>query len=127
MLRFLLDEHIAPAVARGLSAGRLAPTAIALASWQDGSYLGASDDTVLRAAHTALLTLVTYDRRSIPTLLTQWAEGEIDHGGVIFVDTRTIPPNDIGGLVSALAELWNALNAADWTNRVVFLSRPGRM
>ena len=50
------------------------------------------------------LTLVTYDRRTIPPLLKAWAEEGLRHAGVIFVDDKTISPADIGGLVSALAK-----------------------
>jgi hypothetical protein len=44
------------------------------------------------------LTLVTYDRRTIPPWLKAWAEEGRRHGGVVFVDEKTIPPADIGGL-----------------------------
>lgn len=40
---------------------------------------------------------------SVRTLL--WAEKERSHGGVIFVDEKTISPADIGGLVRALISL----------------------
>ena len=43
--------------------------------------------------------------RTIPPLLKAWAEEGRPHGGVIFVDEKTISPADIGGLVWALARL----------------------
>ena len=55
------------------------------------------------AAHR--LTLVTYDRRTIPPLLKTWAGAGRQHGGVIFVDEKTISPADIGALVLALSNL----------------------
>ena len=45
------------------------------------------------------------------------------HKGVIFVDDRTIAPNDFGGIVRALDQLWEKENDADWTNRVIYLRR----
>ncbi|MGB2653232.1 MAG: hypothetical protein WAN62_05605, partial [Candidatus Acidiferrum sp.] len=69
------------------------------------------------------LTLVTYDRRTIPPLLKTWAEEGRKHGGVIFVDEKTISPADTGGLVRALGELARATARWDWSDRVCFLRR----
>ncbi len=59
------------------------------------------DSACLRQAARQGLTFVTYDRRTIPPLLKIWAEEERKHGGVIFVDEKTILPSDTGGLVRA--------------------------
>jgi hypothetical protein len=67
--------------------------------------------------------LVTYDRRTIPPLLKAWVEEGRTHGGVIFVDEKTISPADIGGLVGALAALVSDAGSWDWKNRVAFLRR----
>jgi hypothetical protein len=69
------------------------------------------------------LTLVTYDRRTIPSLLKTWAEAGRPHGGVIFVDEKTIGPADLGGLVLALLQLFKITGRWDWTDRVYFLRR----
>jgi hypothetical protein len=69
------------------------------------------------------LTLVTYDRRTIPLLLKVWAEEGRRHGGVIFVDEKTISPADTGGLVRALSELVRSTTRWDWTERICFLRR----
>ena len=58
-----------------------------------------------------------------PPLLKAWAEGERKHGGVIFVDEKTISPSDTGGLVRALSDLSRKTARWDWTNRVCFLRR----
>ena len=97
---------------------------MAIRAWEAGHFLGASDAMVLREAHTQGLTLVTFDLRTIPPLLRQWAEQEIDHGGVILVDERTVPHNDIGGLIAALCRLRKAHGRANWVNRVVYLGSP---
>jgi hypothetical protein len=125
-LRLLLDEHVSPAVASQLSAHRPDLIVTTLQSWERGTYLGAPDDVLLKAAYAADLTLVTYDLRTIPILLKQWSEEDTPHAGVIFVDTRTIAPSNLGGLVRALLQLCDAHGAARWRNRVLYLSRSAK-
>ena len=67
------------------------------------------------------VTLVTYDRRTIPPLLKAWAEADRHHGGVVFVDEKTIRTFDISGLARALRVLWHEAAKWDWTNRIYFL------
>ena len=38
-------------------------------------------------------------------MLKAWGEEQREHGGVVFVDEKTISLNDIGGLVSALTPI----------------------
>ncbi len=123
MLRLLLDEHISPDVAKGLRRTGRRITVHALAEWEDGNFLGQDDAACLREAAVQGLTLVTYDRRTIPPLLKAWAETGLEHGGVIFVDEKTISPADIGGLVRALSALAKASTHWDWAGRVCFLRR----
>jgi len=123
MLKMLLDEHISPQVAKGLRRTQRPIAVHALAEWEEGNSLGQEDEAFLRAAAAQHLTLVTYDRRTIPPLLKGWAEAGMHHGGVIFVDEKTISPADIGGLVKALALLAKAAGKWDWQDRVVFLRR----
>ena len=105
MLKLLLDEHISPEVARGLRRRDRSLIVYAMVDWEGGNFLGQEDSACLREAAAQGLTLVTYDRRTIPPLLKSWAEEGRRHGGVIFVDEKTISPADIGGLVRALGEL----------------------
>jgi hypothetical protein len=123
MLKLLLDEHISPRVAVGLRRADRKIVVHALSEWEDGSFLGQDDATCLRQAAARRFTLVTYDRRTIPPLLKAWAEAGIAHGGVIFVDEKTISPANLGGLVRALRELVRETGALDWNNRIVFLRR----
>ncbi len=123
MLKLLLDEHISPAVAKGLLRRHRALIVRYMPEWEDGRFLGQDDDACLRQAKAQGLTLVTYDRRTIPLLLKAWAESDRAHGGVIFVDEKTISPADIGGLVRALTRLLQETKNWNWTDRVCFLRR----
>ena len=123
MLKLLLDEHISPAVAEGLRRRNRSLVVHWMAEWENGSFLGQEDSACLLEAATEPLTLVTYDRRTIPPLLKAWAEEGRKHGGVIFVDEKTISPADIGGLVRALIQLFKETGRWDWTDRVYFLRR----
>jgi hypothetical protein len=121
VLKLLLDEHISPKVARGLRRRNRALSVRAMAEWEDGGYLGQPDAACVQAAAAQGLTLVTYDRRTIPPLLKAWAEEGRHHAGVVFVDEMTISPAHIGGLVGALARLAREARSWDWTDRVCFL------
>jgi hypothetical protein len=123
MLKLLLDEHISPHVANGLRRRNRALQISYMVEWEDGRFLGQDDHACLREAAAQGLTLVTYDRRTIPPLLKTWAEESRTHGGVIFVDEKTISPADIGALVWALTSLARETGRWDWTNRIYFLRR----
>lgn len=125
MLRLLLDEHISPEVASGVQRRNRSLVVYSMVQWEKGNFLGKEDPVCLLEAGKQRLTLVTYDRRTIPPLLKLWAEEERSHGGVIFVDEKTISPPDIGGLVRALILLAGETGEMDWTNQVYFL-RSGR-
>ena len=123
MLKLLLDEHISPTVADGLRRRNRLLAVSCMADWGEGEFLGQQDSACLQQAAEQGLTLVTYDRRMIPPLLKLWAEEERKHGGLIFVDEKTILPSDIGALVRALSDLSRKTLKWDWTNRVCFLRR----
>jgi len=121
MLKLLLDEHISRAVADGLRRRNRLLVVSCLAEWEKGEFLGQQDSACLKRAAARGLTFVTYDRRTIPPLLKAWGEEGRKHGGVIFVDEKTISPSDAGGLVRALNDLSKKTARWDWTNRVCFL------
>jgi hypothetical protein len=122
VLRLLLDAHISPVVANQLKR-RATIVVETLVAWQEGAHLSSPDDTLLLAAFKSQLTLVTYDTRTIVPLLKNWGEQGIAHGGVVFVDHLTVAPNDYGGLVLSLFQLWTSERKSDWTNRIVYLTR----
>lgn len=126
MLRLLLDEHIAPSVAREVATKCQGLVILPLRAWHDGELLGTPDPEWLRLASREGLTLVTYDRASITPLLRDFADQGVDHGGVVFIDDRTIAQRDLGGIVRALCALWQASGKSDWRNCVEFLQKPHR-
>jgi hypothetical protein len=123
MLKLLLDEHISPVIAASLRRRDRKIVVFSMAEWEDGNFLGQEDAACLRQAAVQKLTLVTYDRRTIPPLLKDWAEAGRQHAGVIFVDEKTISQADIGGLVQSLGVLLKEARDWDWTDRVCFLQR----
>ena len=123
MLKLLLDEHISPKTAIGLRRRNRALTVNTMQEWEGGNFLGQDDVACLQEAAQQRWTLVTYDRRTIPPLLKAWAEQEIQHAGVIFVDEKTISPADTCSLVRALAALARETHTWDWSNRILFLHR----
>ena len=66
MLKLLLDEHISPDVANGLRRRNRAIEIHYMVEWDDGYFLGQEDSPCLREAAAQGLTLVTYDRGTIP-------------------------------------------------------------
>lgn len=123
MLKLLLDEHISPAVAESLRRHNRTLAVHYITEWEGGEFLGRDDSACLQEAAKQGLTLVTYDRRTIPPLRKAWAEAERSHGGVIFVDETSVSPSDIGSLVRALSKLFKEAGKWDWANRVSFLRR----
>ncbi|MEM9906407.1 MAG: DUF5615 family PIN-like protein [Cyanobacteria bacterium P01_D01_bin.44] len=121
MLSFLLDEHISPKVSEQIRHKYPDIPVYGLQTWQRGRHLHSSDDLLIELAKQNSLTLVTYDLRTIPTLLANLVVQGRDHKGVIFIDQKTIPPNNFGLLIRSLVYLWNLENENDWTNRVLFL------
>ena len=81
MLKLLLDEHISPDVAHGLRRRHSKLEVRYMVEWENGHFLGQADSPCLREAAAQRLTLVTYDRRTIPPLLKSWAEEGRTHGG----------------------------------------------
>jgi len=123
MLKMLLDEHISPDVATGVRRRNRALAVRAMVEWENGKFLGQDDSTCLREAAAQGLTVVTYDRRTIPPLLKTWAEEGRRHAGVVFVDEKTISPADISGLVRALSALAKEARSWNWADRIGFLRR----
>lgn len=122
-MKLLLDEHLWPGVAELVR--RMRPTAQieSLHHHAGGSLLNTDDAVLLGEACRGGWTLVTFDLNTIPLLLRDMAVSGQEHGGVIFISSKSFAQNDHAGLAEALGELWRTESDADWTNRVVFLAR----
>ena len=121
MLSLLLDQHISAEVAEQVRARRPEISVRSLYEWREGAFIGIADPLILHAAAAEGLTLVTFDRKTIPPILVEWGNSGTSHGGVVFVDNREIASNDYGRLVRALIFFWDQEHASDWANRVGFL------
>lgn len=121
MLSLLLDEQISPQVVAALTVLGADVPVVSLYDWRAGALTGTDDALVLQEAAEDGLTLVTYDLKTIPPVLVEWGVVGRSHGGVIFVDDRSIAPADFGGLARALLFCWEEQGAWDWTNRIVYL------
>lgn len=98
--RYLLDEQISPHVAEMM--GKLGVDAEAVA----GSALAGLDDpSIFRKAIEAGRVLVTYNIQDMSPLLGDFIRDGTGVPGVVFVDTRTLPTDDLGGLARALVRL----------------------
>ena len=121
MLSFLLDEQISPEIAQQIGNKYPEISIFSIHNWKNGEYLGISDEQILQAAAIAQLTLVTYDQNTIPPILVDWGRTNKNHAGVIFIDYLSLPPNNFGGLVKALAWLWKTESKSNWQNRIIYL------
>ncbi len=124
MLRLLTDSHISPQVAVQLARRLPRLDAVSLQAWREGRLLHLDDAEILEAAAAEGRTLVTYDQRTMWAEVAARLERGRRHGGVIFVDDATISPADVGGLVRALAWLWQEHGRERWTDRTVYLRLP---
>jgi hypothetical protein len=121
MLKLLLAEQITSKVASGLRRCCPGLAVYEMAEWEGGNFIGQPDAACLREAARQRLTLVTYDRLTIPLLLKTWADEGRRHGGVVFVDEKTIPQEKASELPRAMAMLAKETAAWEWRDRVYFL------
>jgi hypothetical protein len=97
--------------------------AIHLADWQHGAFLHAGDTEILAACAAEGRVWLTYDQHTIPGLLRQWAAEDRPHGGVVFGDRNTVPPNDVKAVAVAIAHFVAEIGEADTTNLIQYLCR----
>ncbi len=122
MLAYLLDENISFVVAEHIALKNPRIAVQSVYRWRSGAFVGQNDGRLLRAAAHEQLTLVTYDLRTIPALLTEMAADGEHFTGVLLVDDASIRSNDFGGLITALLAHWHRYADEDWNNRVAFLT-----
>jgi len=120
-VKLLLDCHIAKATVGAFRKRTPGLVVAHLADWRGGAFLRANDSDILTACREDRWTFVTYDLRSIPDLLRQWAVEECPHSGVIFGDDKSVRPDDPSAVAAALAALAREIGNADTTNMIRFL------
>ena len=121
MLSFLLDEQISPKIAEQINIKHPEIPIFSLHTWQNGAYLGIADEVILQNAAIEKVTLVTYDQKTIPPILVEWGQANLNHSGVIFIDYRSISPSNFGRLIKALVWLWKTQGKSSWQNRIIYL------
>ena len=124
-LSLLTDEQMSHRVAEQVVATSPDVAITSICAWRGGAFLGKSDEATLRAAAEEGLTVVTYDRKSIPPILSARGVTGEAHAGVVYVDELAMPHSDIGGQVLALISHWDKTSEWDWVNVIGFL-RPVR-
>ncbi len=122
-LRLLLDENLSDVVAEQVRLHRKDIPIESVHTWREGAFRGKRDPDLLRAAREEAWTLVTYDQNTIPPLFYEFIQAGEDHAGVVFIDDRTIRPDDFGLLVRSLITFWDVHGQRDWTNQVMYLNR----
>jgi hypothetical protein len=122
-LKLLLDEHVWPGVASLVKQMIPAADAESIHGFCGGRLMNSDDCVILHEAHLAGRVLVTYDVNTIPVVLHEMALAREDHGGVVFISSKTFAQNDHHKLARALVDLLRKESDADWTNRAVFLRR----
>lgn len=121
MLTLLLDEHIASTVAEQVASRDPTARIVSIHRWRGGDFLHTDDDIILEAAYQERTTLVTFDQSTMRPVLKEWGEQNRSHGGMIFIDEKSIAQNDYGGLVKALLAVWRQMSEVDFTDVVLFL------
>ncbi|MGZ8939214.1 MAG: DUF5615 family PIN-like protein [Limisphaerales bacterium] len=119
-MTLLLDCHIPKATLKALRLKAPFLQVEHLADWRAGAFLRASDEDILTACHEEGRTFVTFDLRTIPDLLREWAAEDRPHSGLIFVDDKTFRPNS-PAFASALAALASEYRSTGMSNVVRFL------
>jgi len=122
MLAYLLDENISYVIAEQLVRSDSSIRVESIYRWQGGAFVGQAAASLLQAAQQDGLTLVTYDLKTIPPLLSELATESEAHAGVLFIDGSTIRSSDFGGLVRALLAHRLHYHQENWANRIAFLT-----
>jgi hypothetical protein len=120
-VRLLLDCHISKGTIKILRAKAPFLSAEHLADWRAGAFLRATDEDILTLCHEERRTLVTFDLRTIPDLLREWAAEDRPHSGVIFGDEKTVRPTSPAAVATLVAEVAREHQNTGMLNKVRFL------
>jgi predicted nuclease of predicted toxin-antitoxin system len=116
-MRLLVDAHVSPKVAQALREqghDAVAATEVGLAT--------AEDRDLWQVAIAQDRVVLSYNSRDFAPLYQEFWLAGTEYPGLILVSTRSLPPDDIGGLIRALTRF--AQRDEPLRNRMVFLERP---
>jgi predicted nuclease of predicted toxin-antitoxin system len=114
--RFLLDEHINPAIQRQLQRLSL-DIDVRCVGQPDAPRKGTSDALLLVWAETNEFILVSEDRRTLPSCLAEHIESGRHCFGVLWLRPRTA----IGTIVEELYLIWQTCSKDEFLDRGVFI------
>lgn len=118
-VRYLLDEHISPRVVDILAHSGIDAVAAARSP-----HAGYDDRALLSSAVADGRLLVTYNIDDFAPIFGDFIKEGRAMAGIVFIDTRTIPPDDIRGLARALRGLAEKIDrGAIDPSGCVFLTR----
>ena len=112
-VRFQADADLDGRILRGLR--RVAPE-IDIRTSADASLAGLADPEVLRIAADSGRILVSQDRRTIPAHFARFTSDALSAGVILL--REAIP---ISTAIEELALIWNASEAEEWVNRIVWI------
>ncbi|MDQ3548544.1 MAG: DUF5615 family PIN-like protein [Chloroflexota bacterium] len=118
-MRLLLDEHVPPAIERGLQDRGV--DVVAIPNWQDGTLRSTPDHNILVTAAAQRRVLVSFDVNTIPPLIDLWAARGMHHAGVILISRKTFRQDDVGGILRALQAIVAERGDEDWQDQMAFL------
>ena len=122
-MKLLLDEHLSPKLVAAVRALAPALDIVSIHQWHDGQFTNQPDERILRAAAAQDRVLVTFDLRTIPAILADFAACGESHAGVLFISAKSFASNDLKSLARALVKRAKLPPAVAWRNRVEFLTR----
>ena len=122
-MNLLLDEHIWPGVAAIVRDLLPQVQVESIHDFRGGRLMNCEDGIILRECLNGNWILVTFDVNTIPAILGEMAVNQEDHAGVVFVSSKSFAQNEHFTLAKGLVELARGEFDADWTNRVLFLSK----
>lgn len=111
--RFQADEDLDGRILRGL---RRAAPEIDIRTAVDAGLVGLTDPDILRSSADSGRILVSQDRRTMPAHFARFVT-EARSPGVIVL-REAIP---IATAIEELMLIWNASEAEEWTNRLVWI------
>jgi predicted nuclease of predicted toxin-antitoxin system len=112
-VRFQADADLDGRIIRGL---RRAAPEIDIRTSGDAGLAGLGDPEVLRIAADSGRILVSQDRRTMPVHFARFTSGAQSPGVILL--REAIP---ISTAIEQLALIWNASEAEEWANRVVWI------